>query len=358
MLCKRCCRRVVTGLLLFAAGTACDQVDSAEPLELGLQLEYTKIQQAAAGLSSAEKDALARKRARFQSLTAEQQDRLRKMHQELASDPRAEQLWNIMRNYKTWLASLPPAQQAELRDLPTEERVARIRKLQSESTQLWLREYGSGMKPADATAMLRFMGSYVETHRSQLEQSIPPFFRNNLDRVQSPTIRNLVLLAAVARNGRPLPNPDPDELVELEKSLSPPARQSWDEAKESGDLGQLVQQWLRAVIQRPDRFRTVPRRELERFYLTLPLAKRDQLNLLPPEEMQARLTRMYVIDQVGEVRIFGRGNRRGPPEDGRRRPDRPPHRGDNPPGVPGRRDAGDRHPPRPGAPLAPPPPRL
>ncbi len=354
MPCNRQLRGRLIALLLLTAGAACGQEDSAEPLELGLQLEYAKIQKAAAELSAAEKAALARKRARFQSLPVEEQQRLRKMHQELASDPRAEQLLKIMKNYKAWLASLPPAQQAELRDLPMEERVARIQKLQSERTQLWLREYGSGMKPEDATAMLRFVRSYVETHRAQLEESVPPFLRNNLDRVPSPTVRNFVLLAAVARNGRPLPSPDAEELLQLEKSLSPSARQRWDDAKENGDLGQLVQEWLRAVIQRPDRFRTVPRRELEKFYLSLSLAQRDQLNLLPPEEMQARLTRMYVMDQVGDVRIFGRGNRRGPPEDGRRRPDRPPPPPplDGRPGDPGRGEPMDR---RPGDDFPPPP---
>jgi hypothetical protein len=69
---------------------------------------------------------------RFRELPVEEQQRLRKLHEELAAAPDADELQRTMFTYHEWLRGLPPARQFELRSMPAEDRVRTVSQWASE----------------------------------------------------------------------------------------------------------------------------------------------------------------------------------------------------------------------------------
>ena len=69
------------------------------------------------------------KAARFDSLTDKQKAAIRQLHAQIEQRPDRDQLLEIMQGYSQWLATLSPTQRAELLELDTEQRVARIAEL-------------------------------------------------------------------------------------------------------------------------------------------------------------------------------------------------------------------------------------
>lgn len=84
------------------------------------------------GLDDEERTNLRAKYNRFRQLPPDEQSRLRKLHEQVAAEPDAEQLRTAMLVYADWLGGLPPARQYELRTMKPDERVRTIERWSDE----------------------------------------------------------------------------------------------------------------------------------------------------------------------------------------------------------------------------------
>ncbi len=75
-------------------------------------------------MSATEKKELQSKQERFYRLDEKEQDRLRRLHEELSQAPDAAQLQRVMERYASWLQTLPSGARADLLSLPPADRVA------------------------------------------------------------------------------------------------------------------------------------------------------------------------------------------------------------------------------------------
>ena len=77
-------------------------------------------------MSDAERTALLQKKRRFDDLSAEEQTRLRQIHEECR--PTAPQeLQQVLERYYDWLRTLTPLERAEVLSLPADKRLKRSR---------------------------------------------------------------------------------------------------------------------------------------------------------------------------------------------------------------------------------------
>jgi hypothetical protein len=108
---QRTCLVLGLGLILVAAGIATGLiVRAADDSEL-----LAQPRSEVAALSPAEKDRLRGKHVRFvNKLNADEQEKLRRMDQELAGAPDAEELRGVMRRYHEWIKTISPTQRRDL----------------------------------------------------------------------------------------------------------------------------------------------------------------------------------------------------------------------------------------------------
>ncbi len=203
----------------LAAAAACFlwwRITSAQADET-LQMRRAKIE----SLSPAAKEALLERYRRFMRLDPAEQDRVRRLHAALAQDPQRPELRQVMLHYYDWLKTLPPYQQAELRELAPAQRVQQIKRLlewqaqrrgKSPALAESLRDYrlgrrllppagkrGAWLSPQDIEALLQWFERYVARHADQILRLLPEAQRKQLARelaqTQDPLRRHELLIA-------------------------------------------------------------------------------------------------------------------------------------------------------------------
>ena len=198
-------------------------------------------------MSAAEKDALLRKKQRFDRLTDEEQQRMRRLHTAINSHQESERLKQVLASYNQWLKTLTASERAKLLGLPADERIEQIKKLrqQQQGRTFGLLGDRSG-PPGDIELLFQWAVRFVQRHDRELLANLPVAFREQIVRADPRRRQRMLLFAMIGLFGRrhprqELPLPDQDELRRLSEALSQKARQIL--ANEE-DL-----QW-RAVIQR------------------------------------------------------------------------------------------------------------
>lgn len=247
-------------------------------------------------------------RDRLAEMPALQQEKLRRLEEDLERAPDAERLRRVMLRYHEWLRALTLAQRTDVVDLPPEERLARIKvirakqraRLQAETTD------GKPLSWADKAVILSWFDKYAQKHQDHLLADLTPEKRQQIEQLD-PGKRHwpLFLLVQRGRSGRPivalLPTPTAAEFDPLVAKLSPAAQESM---RQRGSLGQqwiLLTQWAQAAIRGrmvesgTGRAATaIAVDELQRFFETvLPPQKREELLNLPPEETQREVRRLF-----------------------------------------------------------------
>ena len=96
------------------------------------QKAYTNRRAQVEEMTPDQKAELAEHWDRFNELPREKRDQLRLLHAELETQPDRESLESALDRYRVWLETLPWYVKAELRALPTEERIKRIREIRDE----------------------------------------------------------------------------------------------------------------------------------------------------------------------------------------------------------------------------------
>ncbi len=320
----------------LAAAAACFlwwRITSAQADET-LQMRRAKIE----SLSPAAKEALLERYRRFMRLDPAEQDRVRRLHAALAQDPQRPELRQVMLHYYDWLKTLPPYQQAELRELAPAQRVQQIKRLlewqaqrrgKSPALAESLRDYrlgrrllppagkrGAWLSPQDIEALLQWFERYVARHADQILRLLPEAQRKQLARelaqTQDPLRRHELLIAMWLRwqldNPGKVPLPDAEDLAELRSHLSPETRRRLQQRPPPEQwrlLSSVIPMFVlqQYAARRMDGvFPAVTEEELAQFFeKELKPMQRDQLLNLPADDMARELWRMYLRWKLAQL---------------------------------------------------------
>jgi hypothetical protein len=264
--------------------------------------------QRVAAMTAEEKEQLLHKERRFLELASSDQQRLRALQAALQADPQAAQLWAVMLRYHDWLSELPAPQRGELLRLDDNDRVARIKELQREQTNLLARQ----LSPQDMEAVVRWT-------EQRILDKMDPAMRKNLEQFSEIERRRRVIYFTTQRwkelGPGNLPPVTETEVRKLREMLSPAARQHLDQAlaqPQKFQLQQLLMGWVRQSLtqflnvqvgQRMLPEATVE--QLKKFFEDeLSESERERLLSLPADEMQRQLRRAFVLSRWQEGRPF------------------------------------------------------
>ena len=281
-------------------------------------------------MSEQELAELRRKKERFDLLPAAEQERLRKLHADLSTDPNCEHLKKLLASYSAWLQTLTAAERAELLRLPPEQRLQQIRNLQKdqqkdEADRLGLPSVTISVD--DARVVVEWIEAYALRHREEILRQMPRL-AERLAQLNDPKRQAGMLVFSLNQmraEGQPLPPLAPDELGSLQEKLSDASRQQLQAAGSEKDKVDLILKWCRAAFFR--QFEPT-REELEKFYReSLSSDDREWLDAMPRQRFQQTLRSLYFRD-----RATAEGQRGFP--GGRIRGGGPPGAAGQPPGQP------------------------
>ncbi len=288
-------------------------------------------------LSLAAKEDLLEHYRRFTTLDPSEQERIRRVHEELEQDPNGAELRRVMLNYYDWLKTQPPYQQAELRELPPARRVQQVKRLLEQQQQkkpkgpaladalrdyrLWKGPLQPGgrsahLSPQDVEGILQWFDSYVSSHGAQLLEALPEAqrkqFGRELAQAKDPLRRHEMFMSMWLRiqldNPAKVPPPSAADLADLRWRLSadtrrrleerPPAEQ-WRIVSSVVPLFVLQQYAARRI---DGALPAVTEEELAQFFeKELKPWQRDQLLSLPGEDVTRELWRAYLRWKLSQL---------------------------------------------------------
>jgi hypothetical protein len=290
------------------------------------------------GLDHASKERLMRRLESYQAMTADQQERLRRLHQQIEQDPQAAELRRVMEGYHAWLKTLKPFQKAELMELPPRERIERIKRLKQEQARKdWKRpespeqaraerlkrllqepfpRAGKRLSQEDLDGVLHWVEPYMTANESRLLDELPVSQREELRQQlaghkeperRRETLALVWLLGQMTKPGK-LPALTAAEAADLVTRLSPATRQQL-QALSGPERQRIVAIWLRLTLLYyvPSQYVARLPSEVSEQELADVLERklnpgyRDWLLTLPPEELQRELWAFYLRSKIAET---------------------------------------------------------
>ncbi|PHR89479.1 MAG: hypothetical protein COA78_35815 [Blastopirellula sp.] len=277
-------------------------------------------------MTAIEKDELRGKQNRFESLSPEDQDKYRALHQELEQRENGERLQVVMKSYYNWLKSLDAVQRNELQELSAEDRIDKIKQFMEQQEREQFRELAAeaaeNIKREDIQVIKDWIEAFVGKHQEEIlsnESELPDYL--NFNRKQ-PTdlsrkaqgIWHWMLRSRHEKMILPLL----EDFQELTEKLQPETKAMLDNMKEDKRLEVLQILLMAAAFSDKRGFdHKVSEDELQEFHETLPPEVKSRLALLTPEEFKRQLKMEYVRrNYIRGGRSRGSGGR-GPSGDGR-----------------------------------------
>ncbi len=293
-------------------------------------------EQRVADMSASEKEELQRRRDRFDKLPSAEKERMRTLHQQIQQHEDSERLTTVLDRYSEWLRTISTSQRADLRKLPVEERIKRIRETKRRrEEERFGRFMSERLNPEDARRVFDWLDDELVT--SELEQRLESMVdgreRRWLQMIDDDSRRRALMLKMLfRRNPQILGDPTPEQIDKLVKQLSPEAKEQFEAQPDPSQQSVLVQQWVQAAIMSRLAPPPVSDKDLEEVFAGLSPEQREELERLPRDRMQRELSRIYYMrhmlrrggpGQGPPPRRF-RGRGRGDHDRGRGRDRRPP----------------------------------
>lgn len=293
----------------------------------------------------AEKADLLKNHERFSQLTPAEQEKLRTLAAKVENASDADRLKMIMQQYTQWLATLSVGQRAELRSLPTQERMQRIRELVSaQQREEVKRLINVQVTEKDLEHLRDFAKDYIASNIDEFTKLVPREMLPRLGRMNSEE-RGKVVLFSIGRHidRFEFPAPNDEKLKELKSKLSKPAAKAFSKVEQPREQTRLVLTWLRTAAFA--RFHRPPSdEELKEFYTSkLSPEQREELDGLSVEDSKRKLLefyRHYTLRRRWNGQRPGGGQTGGPSRGGSRPPGGPGRPGGGPPQRD--RNGGDR----------------
>lgn len=271
----------------WATGMEPPQRESAEQAANVVQFQLVDSldgrRQWLGGLTTGDKLILRTKYNRFRNLSDDQQERLRKLHQQLTAAPDAAHLQRTMLQYQQWLSELPPSRQFELREMPLDERVRTIT-MAIESSR-------NKTMPNLSDEQRRLLAKHIKQSGSELIARLSPEQQRRL-KMLNERARGAALLR-IAKEHPSVGN----ELRQLAvATLTKEQRKqfenlSWREQRIA--IFRLIHEAWRHLYAN-GRHGEVGEQELEAFFAEeLDATQRENLLTLPRDEMRKQLKLLY-----------------------------------------------------------------
>jgi hypothetical protein len=256
-------------------------------------------------MSAEQKWKLLRTEDRFRALTAEEQQRLWRLHRDLQSAPaaEAEQLRATMHNYCESSKSLPWLVWAELADMAPEKRIAWLKAWQP-------REGFRRFDAKDAEKLLQWSDAFVVKNAARFLQTLSNEAEKKSFAENVRWVRRRMIFEAVARDaasGKLSPMMTDEDLKQLRDSLSANARKSLEKLPPATQWEQLARWIQRWGMRRPGEIRGAggptslddDEKRLIEFFERLKPEQLDELLAMPGEEMLGELQRRYIRSLEG-----------------------------------------------------------
>ena len=317
--------------LVVAATATCGCLLSIEPARADdvRDLRRTEIE----NMDQAAKDNLRRNYEWFVGLTTDEQDRLRALHQHIEEQPDSEALQELLGRYCEWLQTLSPKQQAELKDMPIDERIAKIREfVKGPQGQGFGREGGrssfgggygmwrpgvmEGLPPEDEELIARWIREVAPKYKERFMASLSDEDRQKLERDlddpdNSPPedeVWGQMWLRWQAMNQGKIPPSAEEDLKAILSQLSSATQEKLAEMPDD-KRQQTVSRWIRFLVVKQYYFqrsgvspRAFTKDELARYFENeLDPEVRETLLSLPAEEMQRQWTYRYLQSKMPDV---------------------------------------------------------
>jgi hypothetical protein len=271
-------------------------------------------------MSAAQKEDLYRRRQQFAAMTPDEQERIRRLHEQLQTDAEGEKLRETMVRYGQWLAALPAYSGAQLLELDPAERVKQIRQMLQEQNRL----FGRRLDAKDLKAIISWLDQYATEHEAGLVEGLPKAQQAQLAKL-APAARHRAVLRTVCQhwqsgNRTAHPAITDADAAELRAQLSQlsPELSSRLESKPAAQQSRVLEAWIRQaarqqlVAQRGEGLSLLPGLDnqlADYFEFQLSPEERDRLMSLPADEMQQRLRELYLTQTKSGEPGKGRADR-------------------------------------------------
>ena len=266
-------------------------------------------------LTAEQKDELLSKKERFDTMKEEERKRLRELHASIESAPNRSELQQTLSRYYAWLGTLSSIQRDDLRDLPADKRIERIKELLKQQEMQRFQAFVGNLAEADRQAIFKWLGEFVMQHEEEiLEEVVNPDERRRIRGTEDLEARQRMLgfHMAIQRQNPKMPSPGREDFNRLMERLTPETVAQIEQAPPL-EQPDRVREMVRAAIFSRRSPPPVSGEELRKFYTGLKAEQRENLEGLEPEEFKRRLTWMYNAEKRGWQ--GGRGF--GPPGSGR-----------------------------------------
>lgn len=260
--------------------------------------DYWDNQARLSKISPEQMDQLLRKKATFDLLSPPEQERLRRLDREIHAQANAAQLMQTLRGYHEWISTLRSSEQARIKDLPPEKRIAEITNLISQHRQ---RDIGvtneTRLPPEDFEALTNWVRELGERKKDEIAKLVAPLERTAMSgsrrQFAAPMAR---LIGAIVRGMVSEDKLDElvseEDLAELSKMLTANAAEILHDQPTKRDKIRLVVRWVNALV--------MPRAsdaELMRYFSeALKESDREEIIRLGPIEGRLRLLQLYYRD--------------------------------------------------------------
>jgi hypothetical protein len=247
-----------------------------------------------AKLSPEEKNALLKKKERFDALPPAEQDRLRTISAAISSASNSDQLHATLDRYHEWLKTLSSKQLAQLLDLPMEERIKQIKELMEQQEKDRLRALARNELPEpDIEAIFTWLEEFMKEHEEDYLKRVHKDYADKL-RQQDEVSRRRSLMRSILsrgpRNDYPLPmNEDLDRLL---RKLSQPTRDAVQSFKTPEEKQELARRWIfQAMVSKV--LPPASEEDLQKILESMSESDRAKLEAKTSEEMKRELTQRF-----------------------------------------------------------------
>ena len=278
-------------------------------------------------LSSAEKVELLRRRNSYDGLDVAEQNRLRRLHEQIQKDERPDELRGIMNRYYEWYKLLPSYSRSELTSLSSEKRIEWIKdRLREDQSKISTKP----PTPADSDALWNWMGDYAATREKKFIDNLPSQIKHNFSDMPAAARRRAVMWMIWQRQpggSNKTSLLTVADLADLLSRFTPDTRKLLEAKPQAEQIG-TVQTWAHNLLRQkrgPGMGNLVDDKLLAEFFeKELTDEQRDRLINMSGEDMQRELLRLYIM-QNRPPDMFPHhpdGPPPGPPPDDDHRPDR------------------------------------
>jgi hypothetical protein len=295
-------------------------------------------------LDPAQKQELLNHEEKFLKLEPSEQERLRRLSQELEQDPQGPELRRVMQRYYDWLKALPPYQRAELQELPPEERIKRVRAILADQSRkagrggAWgefaRREWRAGdfpgimrrlpprLDPADMDGLFTWMDGYVKSHTGEVLKKVPTVHLDQVkkelaqrtDPVGRQELMSWIWLWWQLDSHGKAPSITDKEWADLLSKLSPATRSKLEPLPRAAQWRAVSGLFVSFMLHQDAArhagvpIRSVSEEELAQFFeRELKPEDRERLLSLSGEDMQRALGRKYIEWKVRQLPPLGAG---------------------------------------------------